>query len=319
MRVLFATHDGSDFLASTLWDGLQELLGPENVYDAGNNWEFHNSYFVRPSSCTASHAICGTRLGKHMGDEGDFDLLVLNACFLNQYHDWHWPWRLRERLRPEAKVVYVEGGDSAHDMNDPRTRSVPPFHVDKVFRREIDPEYRYPYEYEHLDFAAPARWIRETLKWDRQRSIDVYFAGGAGSNPVRWEMMQYLFDTRRSYTFVYSQQSTQYNIPFTVNLDMLRQSRIALCPPGGCNCTSTMRLYEVLAAGAIPVYVKHACRKQDPKTPGEWCHRLELLPVILNGLLCQDLEAYNRHVLEDALANHTTAARAKKLLDSVGA
>lgn len=317
MKVLLASHDDADYLTACLWDGFQELLGADNVYDAGDNRYFHNTYHVG-SSHAPCHQICGTRYGRFMNDEGDFDLLILNACFRAQY-DWHWPWRLRGRLKSGGKVVFVEGGDDAHDVNDPAVQSSPPFVVDAVFRREMDPTYGYPYACDHLDFAAPARWVEEALsRLGQPRDIDIYYAGGP-SHPVRWQMMRHLFLTERPFTFVVARQEKTFNFTVEENKKLLLRSQLALCPPGGSDCSSTMRLFEAMGYGAIPVCVGHSPRVQDPAWPVMWCPRVEDLPAFLDTILEMGVsETQREKYLRYTLAHHTTRARAKRILDKVG-
>jgi len=319
MKVLFATHDGADFLSSCLWDGLQEVLGVDNVYDAGNNLDFHRPYSSGGSLAQPSHRICGSRQGPRARQINEtYDLLVLNACFLHQ-HDWHWAWSLRERLSSGGKVAFVEGGDSAYDVNNPWEKSNPPFQVDAVFRREIDMAFSYPYRCFHLDFAAPSRWVKDTLKSKSPRTIDVFFAGGPGSHPVRWEMMRHLFHVDRHYTFVYAQQSTTYHFTPDECMNLMRRSKFGLCPPGGGSCASTMRLYETLASGAIPVSVCQPPRYREPEIVMKYCYEAKDLSSNLEHFLATTGEDFRAAMLEDVMKNHTTAARARKLLEIVGA
>jgi hypothetical protein len=317
LKVLFATHDWDDYLASCLYDGLKEVLGAENVYDAGNNGAFHRLF----DGYTPNHYICGCNLGPRLADAPDtkFDLLVINACFRAQYRDWHWPWTLRQSLKVGGKVAYVEGGDQARDINDPATASCPPFPVDAIFRREIDPTVGYPYQCYHLDFAAPARWVEETRKEPHApRPIDVFYAGGP-SHPLRYDMMRYLFHGQRQFSFVLSRQENLY--PFTPPqyFSLLRRSKIALCPPGGAHCSSTMRVWEALACGALPIYLCHQRRYQSPGLPGRRCDTLEELPRVLDQLLgWPDLDSYRERLLDEVACDHTTEARARKLLEAVG-
>src|SRR5215469_925488 len=98
MKILFATHDEADYLASCLWDGFQEVVGVENVYDAGNNFTLHEAPLVQSNYAPYHNVSSGRGNGKRLNIERNFDLLVLNACFLKN-HDWHYAINLSHRPR----------------------------------------------------------------------------------------------------------------------------------------------------------------------------------------------------------------------------
>ena len=308
MKVLFATFDGGDYLASMLWDGLQEVLGAENVRDAGDNRFFHRwPYDLRDPN----EMICSTRATRHgrPDPEDGYDLLVLNAAFLRD-HDWHWALGLRKRLKPTAKIAYVEGWDASWEVHDPATECQPSFAVDAIFRREIDPNFAYPYACHHLDFAAPARWFEETKKLNLPRDIDVYFAGSLHSNPLRSEMLRHAIGVSGRHKFVFAA-----DCPFSAaeHHRLLRRSKIALVPPGAENC-NCLRCWEALACGAIPVFVGHPTRRRELSlvSPG-WCRPSEVVPTI-DRILERNWPADRQAVWNYARAHHTTRARAEKLL-----
>jgi hypothetical protein len=308
MRVLFASFDGGDYLASMLLDGLQEVLGWENVADAGNNQYFHR-FPEKPRD--PNEMICSTRKCKKAVDEDDFDLLVLNAAFLRQ-HDWHFALRCRERLLPWGKIAYVEGWDSAHEVHNPLTECGPPFHVDAVFRREIDPDFSYPYAAHHLDFAAPARWFEETEQKSLTRDIDVFWIGTNHSCPVRPRMVEEALKLGDKFNVVVH---GEHRYTAWEHLDMLRRSKIALIPPGAdyCNC---LACWCAIAAGAVPVFVEHPRRTCEPNffnIVGAWC-QVESLADTVKMLMAVDCKNIHDDVLSYGKMWHSTKTRAEKLL-----
>jgi hypothetical protein len=318
IKVLFATFDGADYLASCLWNGLVEVLGWDNVYDAGRNKEFARTGTYLESS----QNIVGWYRCKRLSDtnDSDFDLLVVNACFLRQ-ENWRKVGQIRERLRPGGKVAYIEGWDDARDYNDPQAPHdhltgmvLPALNPDAVFRREIEPGFAYPYLPISLDFAAPQRWFEETLTSPKERDIDVYFSGQLHTHPAR---RAGILDTiqRNVGHFVFSSGK----IPLAQHFEHLRRSKFALCPPGaaGCNC---LRTYEAIACGAIPIMLGHPPRIRDPWLPSTTfvdCPNGHL-PDNLDYMVSQDWPDARRLLLEYGMEHHTTRARAVKLLKEVG-
>ena len=244
-----------------------------------------------------------------MGDEYNFDLLVLNAAFLRD-HDWHWAWHVLERVKYGGKVAYVEGWDSAHEVHNPWTESNPPFPVTTIFRREIDPDFRYPYQCYHLDFASPARWFDETERLGLERNIGVYFSGTLHSNPFRLPIAQEAIKVAGKYWFVLAADH-----PFDTkeNQRLMRRSKIVLSPPGAADCNSTGRLFEILACGAIPVCVNYLERVHEPELR---CYFTDIPKLIstIDLALYDGWEQRRQQIFDHARQHHTTRARAERLL-----
>ncbi len=321
MRVLFATCRGDDYMSACVWDGLQDALGEANVYDAELTPNLHSPTASGPvgrvgtltatgTSGNCTH-IAGAREGRVLAEEGDFDLLVLNACFLRE-HDWHWPWGLRRRLRTGGKVAYVEGWDSAHEVHDPMRESGPPFHVDAVFRRELDPAFNYPYACHSLTMAAPARWFHP----EGERPIDVFYAANWNSHPARWDVLSQMWRTKTRHWSI----GASRGVGFDAYFDFLRQAKLALCPAGAARGDS-LRTYEIIACGAIPVFVDYPPWKREPwfgDSEAFFCETAETLPRLLDMALSWDLGPMRQHLREYALVNHTTKARAERMLRLTG-
>lgn len=301
MRVLFATFDGPDYLASCLFDGLQDVLGWASVFDAGHNIDFFPEWSEK---VTTNRLICNARPGLRLKDEANFDLLVLNACFLRQ-HGWDWAWQLRERLKPGGKIAYVEGWDDAAETH------FPAFPIDAYFRREILPGHDYGYPAHHLDFAAPARWFDETLNKPVERDIDIYFAGTITTHPVRISMLPVLCLARVKVVLGTSQTFSPAE-----HFALLRRSKLALCPPGAADC-NCLRTWEAIACGAVPVFVGHPSRVRDPWLPNStfgWFDSAAGLTEFIDHSLEFDLGPIRAQLLEHGREHHTTRTRAEKLL-----
>lgn len=324
MEVLYATAKGNDFLASCVWDGLQELLGQEHVWDANDVPCLHNS----SAGCDPCARVSSSRHGRHWRGPADeraslfpvptsFDLLVVNAAFLRE-RDWHWPLSLREYLKPGGKVAYLEGWDGASEVHNPYTESDPPFHVDAIFRREIDPRVAYPYECHCLMFAAPSRWFCRDA---HERPSDVVFSGHAVGDypPDRWEQLRQIFQTTRQHRSVAASMGifTDHYLYFR----QLQQFKLGLSPAGGGWCGDCMRHWELIASGVIPIFCGYQPRVREPWFDDRHVFTLERpeqIPALIDHALSIDLRPMREAMQEHALTHHTTKARAEKMLRVLG-
>jgi hypothetical protein len=305
MKCLFVTRKGDDYIASGLWDGLCEMF-PGQVYDAVGNEGFHLGCPINPNA-----RISGTRMARSLkdGDDGDdgFDLLVIMSCFLVDF-SWEFVHNLMPRLKPTAKIAYVEGWDSAHEVH------VPHVSVHAVFRREIDPSCLYPYDCLSCSFAAPQRWFPADYV-ERPRPWDVFWAGPFGADEARWDMLKEIFrtDYRHKSLVASNGMGNAY-------YDMLKDSKLVICPPGAARSVS-LRTFEAVSAGAIPIFVNMPAWRRNPWfNPDEHCFvcTLDQLPRTIDVALTLDLEWRRKKLLAHCLENHTTLARAKQLLKGVG-
>ncbi len=304
MKVLFATSKHPDYISGQLWDGLRSLLGNENVVDATGCDFLHRQDDSGPIERTASP-------GEILGDHRDFDLLVLNACF-NRNHDWNWVQEIKAaRLKPGARIAYVEGWDGANEIYPV------PMHVDHVFRREYDPVIAYPYApITPLTMSAPLRWFDEPRKKMADRFIDVICLSWWHAAPIRWECYQRVFDIAQRNKVVLAGGY----LPYPMYWDRLKNSKLCICPPGGGNCSDTMRTYEAVACGTIPVFVGHPKRINDPwfaSYDAFFCPHPNDIPPTLNRILSTnefDLQAMSDRLVQYGRTHHTTIARAATLL-----
>jgi hypothetical protein len=322
MKVLFLTSRSNDYMASCLWDGLQEVLGEENVVDAiGCDWlhkseldvlcRDHGEAFPDLHHIPVLSAISGSREGRTWDDsEGNFDLLIAFSCVNRDLTDPSIA-SYRQLLRPGGKVAWVEAWDAAWQI------VPPPFAVDAVFRKEISPRVVYPYDCHHLTFAMPRRLFLPHAE-SVPRPLDVFFAGNPDtclpSHPVRWPMLSQVFRTKKTHRSVIASRG----VGFHTYSGMLHQTKLALCPPGADD-SDTLRVYEVAAYGAIPVFVGYPEYTRDHWFPSETCFRCvpETLPEHIDEALAHSLDDRRKALVTHAREYHTTAVRAKRLLEVV--
>lgn len=331
MKVLFVTASHRDHLALTLFHGLCEVLGPENVVDACVVPSLHRHALEDASEYAESSRHFNTAFvcrewaveGAPVLKEGDrnFDLLVVNSCFITEGgRDRDAAWRqarwYAELLKPDGKVAFVEGNDSAHFV------VKPPWEVDAVFRKEIDPSFAYPYDPVPLTFAAPDQWFVDTdhvesMAEESTRDIDVFYTGNPDTNGAdKWAMCRKVFETKKKHNCILG----TCGLGWENYLALLRRSRLALCPSTAAGADS-MRTYEAVACGAIPVFVEYPNFKRDPWFDAStvfYADRVGELPRVLDNVLSWDLADMRRSLLNQARQNHTTRARARRLLEVLG-
>lgn len=331
MRVLFVTcKNDVDYLSTMLWDGLQEVLGEENVVDAVNSPWLHRSSLDKlcegkpeQPGMRASEAvirgISGSREGyllgddgpnHHLGSIGKFDLLVINACFIRD-HTWESAASFLDLLTPTGKVAYVEGWDAAWQV-DP----TPPIHIDAYFRKEIKPGVAYPMQPHYCTFAAPSRWFKSD---DGNRPIDLFWSGNPDAclpgQEVRRPMLAEIFKTRKTHRSCIATCGLGYDYYFK----MLRLSKFALCP-SGADLTDALRTMEAAACGAIPIFVGYPDHIRDPWFPGTTCVSctVNTLADHIDEALSHDSAPKRAALLAHAYEHHTTAARARQMLAALG-
>jgi hypothetical protein len=316
MNVLFVTCKTGDYIASCLWDGFQELVGEENVYDAVDSPLFHNEIPSHGANATSvCHRISAYRKGKRLSEADPsmkFDLMVLNACVTREY-DWHFPNMLWEtRMRPDGKVALVEGWDGSNDINVPDR--VP---VHAVFRRELSPVINYPYKCHCLMMSCPSRWFSRGNT--NTRTLDVFYSAFSTGWDYRWDSCKYAFSTKRKHQTLISSCGI---IGMKEYFDYLATAKLGLCPAGAGNeCADCLRTWEVVARGAIPIFIGYPERIREPWFADDeyfMCRNASDLPDIIDRALDMDLNAMRERMQERASREHTTKARAKRILDIMG-
>lgn len=317
VKVLFVGPTSPDHLASCLHDGLQEVLGEQNVIDAVDSAWLHASSLSKLYEQQGAdfpmmlQAIAGAREGCRLKaiEKGSFDALILVSSF-NRDESWDWARAWRDWLKPNGKIAYLEGWDAAWQIEQPRMP------VDAVFRKEISHSVQYPYQPQHLTFAAPSRWFHP----DGERPYDVVFIGNPDSihprDPeLRWRMMRQAFSTRKHHKAVMASRSIGYDLYF----ELLRKSKLALCPAAADGADS-LRTYEVAACGAIPVFVGYPDHRRENWFDGDtaiFCTP-NTLAEHLDNALSSNLAPMRESLRQHAMKHETTAARALKVLRALG-
>jgi hypothetical protein len=317
MKVLFVGPTSPDHLMSCLWDGMQEVLGEANVFDGVGNPTLHTSTCESSEGgdrCLGSfnilHKLGGEqRLGRRHQQGERYDLVVVHSSYNRDYGPG---WLAGHPSLPGAKIAYVEGWDAAWQI-------VPPEIIpDAVFRKEIDPTVSYPYQPQHLTFAAPTHWH---VQPSQERPWDVVFIGNPdsahpGNLEMRWKMCARVFATKRHHKAVVASRGLGFDAYF----QLLRSSRLALCP-AAADGSDSLRTYEAAACGAIPVFVGYPdYRRADwfDQETAIFCTPDSLADQIDDALSSPKLESMRRRMIENAKRNHTTKARALKVLKALG-
>jgi hypothetical protein len=187
--------------------------------------------------------------------------------------------------------------------------------IDAAFRKEIDPGITYPYRPHHLGFAAPSRWILPGTE-NFERNCDLFFSGNPDAclpgKEVRWPALGRVFQTRRSHKSVLATCWLGYDRYF----EMLRMSKLALCP-SGADLTDSLRTWEAVACGAVPLFVGYPPWVREPWFSNEACLSctVDTLAEHVDEALAHDLAPRRRQLMKEVWDNHTTAARARQLLE----
>jgi hypothetical protein len=304
MKVLFISTPSHDLASIFLYDGFCDLLGEESVVLAE-----HYPYlsFLEGGGGRILHGRKGSPRVLSAGEKG-FNLVVLNACF-NRDRDWGWASDLVNRsLTSDGVVAYVEGWDDPTNEVFPAPPTLP---ITRVFRREILPGHPYPYHATPLQWACPEWWLDEPRE---AKIIDVSCLCTPAPVQVRWPIMSKVFQTATRYCAVVGG-----GVPFEQYLWVTRRSKYVIIPPGGGS--DCIRQWEAIGCGAVPIFVGHPSRVREP-----WFTRdeviecgIEELPATLDYVLSAvDLPGMRDRLEKRARAEHTTKARAKRVIDLTG-
>jgi hypothetical protein len=326
VKVLFIANT-PDMSSGFLWDGLQSVLGVDNVADGlgavrdeegWRRWE--TGFRGKPEGMWANNRpIVWNTKGHRFPFEGedDFDLLIAGPTFLRE-RGWEWLQQQKNtRLKPGGKFVWFETLDGCLDS------FPPPFPVDAVFRRELDPGVPYPYDHKPLSLlcATPRRWFDDPVYgWTDQKPFDVFNVSNASTTgwPVRWQSLSPTFCTKKKYYTLAGAGCLQ---PPTVYLHLARMFKLIVDTPGAEGASDNGRTWETISLGGIPVFVQQSCRPRWPWFTPEhmiWVDRPESLPAAIEKALEEtDLAAMRLRLKAHALEHHTTEARARQFLRMV--
>jgi hypothetical protein len=125
-------------------------------------------------------------------------------------------------------------------------------------------------------------------------------------------MLANVFRTRKSHRSIIATHRLGYEHYF----DILRHSKLALCPTGA-DLTDSLRTMEAVACGAVPIFVGYPDHVRDPWFPNEACISCtaDTLAEHIDEALSHDLTPRRMALLEHARKYHTTRARAIKLIE----
>lgn len=316
MKVLFASAANSpDQSAGFLWDGLQTALGMSNVADATNGKALRGE----PGGWWANdRPIRYNPLGHRVPqpNEDDFDILLATSTFLRD-NSWDWLCNLCNRhLKSKGKFVWFETLDGAADY------LMPLLAPDAVFKREIDPGIQYAFKHKPLPLlcAIPERWFADPVYgWTDQKPYDVFNVSNAvcTGEPTRWGSLSPTFCTSRRTKSLAGDGVLQ---PNTLYLQVARLFKLIVEGPGGSGASDNGHMWESISLGAIPLFVKQACRPRWPWYTGEhcfWCDRIEDLPATIEKALDSDLDTSRFLLKQHTLRWHTTEQRARQFLQMV--
>ncbi len=317
MKVLFISTPSHDLASIFLYSGFCDLVGKKNVvlaepYPYLEHDDCGPSGRILPRMPKFSSAIGSTRVvAPILGDghlDGSFDLVVLNASF-NRDHNWTWAsMMVHSSLAKNGVVAYVEGWDAATGEVFPAPPTLP---ITRVFRREILPGHAYPYYPTPLQWGCPEWWLDEPRE---TKTIDVSCLCSPHTVASRWPIMAKMFETSTRYMSVVGGA-----IEFEKYLWVTRRSKYVVIPPGGGS--DCIRQWEAIGCGAVPIFVGHPPRVREPWFTADEileCSIEQLPATIDNALSNIDLPAMQARLERRVRAEHTTKARAQRLVDLTG-
>lgn len=127
------------------------------------------------------------------------------------------------------------------------------------------------------------------------------------------------FSTKRKHQSLISSCGA---LGFESYANYMRTAKLALCPAGaGDTSSDCMRTWEAVSRGAIPVFIGYADRIRDPWFESDecfWCPDVKNLPDVIDRALGINLDSMRIKMQANARHNHTTKARAQKVLDVLG-
>lgn len=262
--VIFLAGAEPDYLSAMLFRGFVEFLGANRVFDVAPSYYLHfdddsnSSRLCRNITCEEI-GRCDGLIGllrngeldpRILANETDRIVFVLhNSHLRDTAGSWVRAQEIYESLPQSAKVVYIIGDDHCGPY------AMVPFMVSVVFQREIDPQRPEAITSQPLPFGCLPSWLPDVPSTDRP--IDVFYAGSP-TDSNRCSMphkMARLADAGLSVVC-----GTGKGMPRSVYMEMLRHSKMAICPTGGGNCSDTLRNWEAIAAGALPIFPSHPNR-----------------------------------------------------------
>lgn len=254
MKVLLFTDKGHDYIASTLYFGLCEVLGSENVIDFMGSPPYHPPYRENvdfpiyrysyyPGTPRQEELLPFERRVLPFIESGEIAAVFIFFSWERSY-SWDIVRYWISRIRSNPKIAFINGDDRIRPSTAP-----PEFLKSYVFQREILHSQNYPYKPIPLYMAIPERELVTSLG---NPHIDISYLGNP-SHPSRAEVAQVVSRSQKL-RFLVSNGSL---LGWPEYIGVSRQSKFVFCPPGaGWDC---FRTYEAAAAGAIPVFLHPDC------------------------------------------------------------
>lgn len=132
-------------------------------------------------------------------------------------------------------------------------------------------------------------------------------------------MLGQVFRTRRTHHSILA----TFGMGWQDYFGYLRRAKLALCP-SGADDTDSLRTMEAVACGAVPVFVGYPDYTRDPWFDGTMSFSASPanLPDVLDEALAQaesgHLEEKRKNLMAHVRQHHTTAARARRVLEVLG-
>jgi len=231
VKILYITCQNFDYVAGTLWSGLIELLGADNVIDypnidymRGKNTPIFTKVNQYPTAYSKSNILS-------MINNNEISHIIINYCYF-----WFFKWDDIECFfnKFNGEIIYINGSDEAALPN------LPPIRIHKIFQREIIKENEKKIAVPLFMSANKYMLNEEFISFDK-RPIDIFFSGNL-SNQLRWDVGKILFNMHKQFKIVYA---TDTFLDRDRYYEISRKSKLNFHIRGaGWDC---MRLWELLS------------------------------------------------------------------------
>jgi hypothetical protein len=320
MKILFLADNSRDMSSAYLFRGLREVVGDDNVADPVNAFSLQGLSWCNTRDADQEKMVgplpaAGHRIMRH--DEDDFDMLVAVTSMLRTT-GWDGMKSLFPRVKKGGKIVWFDTLDS------PLECFPPPFQVDAVFKREIQPsitDYAKIYGFKPLAClcAAPEVWFENFSDFKPRDVFCVQNATTTGKAwPARWNACTKVFQTNKWHD---SMASSRGSLSLEDYMKQMPQYKFCVCCPGGGDSSDSTRMWEALATGSIPIMAGHNCRVRPywfsvghPDHEEIFECTVDDLPKTIDRVLDLDLKPIRDRMKVHALKYHTTKARAEQFI-----
>jgi hypothetical protein len=266
-KVLFIASQESDYLQDTVFTGLRDLIGTNNLFE----FPFRKSYYRRDKEYPRNLGVATTEATKlswpqllqrrfHRADFKKFDAVIVGSCKPETFESYM---SIQDQLPDHCPLIFIDGGDRPEVGGDLDRLGKPelfqaataarPF--DFIFKREYLINASYPPHIHPLPFAINPDLLppdsQDLLPWIN----DVTF-WAVESDPIRTQALALIenrFDCQKNES-IRNQTFRKYRRKGLAYLQELKQSKITLNFRGvGWD---TLRYWEVTALGRFLVSQK---------------------------------------------------------------